>query len=209
MTINAVMSGLDLSHWNTVNNFVDVRNRYNFVILKAGGSDSGFYKDSCFEKYYYQAKLATLAVGAYYFVGKNFYGKDAGIKEAQRFLQLLTGKEFDMPIYIDVETTLPAKKLEVTEATYSFCEYLEKQGSFIGIYSSDLAGFRDRLNMKSLSRFAFWVARYGSKPKYVKSYGMWQCSSSATCPGIRGKVDLDLCYVDYPRIIKQKGLNRF
>lgn len=203
------MSGLDLSHWNPVDSFVKVRNRHNFVILKAGGSDAGFYKDKTFEKYYYQAKLATLAVGAYYFVGKDFYGRAAGIKEAQRFAQLLAGKEFDMPVYIDVETTLPSKKLAVTEATYAFCEYMEKQGAFVGIYSSDLAGFRDRLVRDSLTRFAFWVARYGSHPKYVKSYGMWQFSCKGKCDGVRGNVDLDVCYVDYPTIIKKKGLNKF
>ena len=41
----AQMSGLDLSHWNPVDNFVNIRKRHNFVILKAGGSDAGFYKD--------------------------------------------------------------------------------------------------------------------------------------------------------------------
>lgn len=208
--MTAVMSGLDLSHWNPVDNFVLVRNTYNFVILKAGGSDAGFYKDKCFEKYYYQAKLANLAVGAYYFVGRNyFHGTQAGIKEAQRFMRLLAGKEFDMPVYIDIETTNPANKLEVTQAAYAFCEYMEKQGAFVGIYSSDIAGFRDRLNMNTLTRFAFWVARYGNRPKYVKSYGMWQFSSTGKCAGIRGNVDLDVSYVDYPTIIKKKGLNCF
>jgi GH25 family lysozyme M1 (1,4-beta-N-acetylmuramidase) len=50
------------------------------------------------------------------------------------------------------------------------------------------------------SRYSVWVAHYGvSEPEYSGPYGMWQKSSTGSVSGITGNVDLDECYVDYPR----------
>lgn len=38
---------------------------------------------------------------------------------------------------------------------------------------------------------------------------MWQYTGSGRVEGIEGKVDLDICYSDYPKKIKSKGLNGF
>jgi GH25 family lysozyme M1 (1,4-beta-N-acetylmuramidase) len=38
---------------------------------------------------------------------------------------------------------------------------------------------------------------------------MWQYSSEGSVPGIQNYCDLDVCYVDYPKIIKDKGLNGY
>lgn len=36
---------------------------------------------------------------------------------------------------------------------------------------------------------------------------MWQYSSEGNVNGISGNVDMDECYVDYPKLIKAEGLN--
>ena len=38
---------------------------------------------------------------------------------------------------------------------------------------------------------------------------MWQYTSSGSVPGIQGGVDMNECYQDYPKAIKEKGLNGF
>ena len=203
------MNGIDVSHWNEVTSFIQVRNQYNFVILKAGGSDAGFYKDKTFEKYYYQAKVAGLYVGAYYFVGKDFLGAESGRKDAERFYNLLKGKIFEMPVYVDIETTPSNKRQLATDAAIAFCKYMESKGAFVGIYASDVSGFYDRLVLNRLTNYSKWVARYGGKPKVVDKYAMWQFSSTGKVQGIRGNVDLNLCYENFPAIMRQKGLNYF
>ena len=86
---------------------------------------------------------------------------------------------------------------------------MENAGYYCGIYASDVSGFNDRLILSKLDKFDKWVARYGSKPVVVKSYGIWQKSDSGRISGINGNVDLDEAYMDYPTIIKNAGLNGY
>ena len=84
---------------------------------------------------------------------------------------------------------------------------MESAGYYVGIYASDISGFKDRLYLDQLNRYDKWVARYGSEPKLVKSWGMWQASSKGNVPGIAGHVDLDYSRNDYNAIIRCYHLN--
>lgn len=180
-----------------------------FAIIKAGGSDDGFYTDHTFEANYRNAKAVGLPLGAYYIVGSGCVSKEDGIADAKRFLKMLEGKTFEYPVYIDLETTSPATKSGTTDAVLAFCQTMEAAGYFCGIYASDISGFKERLELSRLKTRALWVASYGSMPKYVSSYGIWQKSSTGRVPGIVEDVDLDECYIDYPAIIKSRGENGF
>lgn len=202
--------GIDVSRWQGVINFKMVKNSgIDFAIIKAGGSDDGFYTDRNFVKNYVNAKAAGLLVGAYYIVGANFKKAADGEQEAQLFLKMLHGKTFEMPVFIDLELTSPDTKKGTTEAVIKFCKCMESAGYYIGIYSSDVSGFMDRLDDSKLKPFDHWVARYGAGPKNVSDYGMWQYSSKGRVSGISGNVDLNYSYKDYPTIIKTNKLNGF
>ena len=58
-------------------------------------------------------------------------------------------------------------------------------------------------------RYAVWVAEYNGKCNYSGNYGIWQNSSTWRVNGISGNVDHDYAYIDYPSIIKKKGLNGY
>lgn len=207
------MKGIDVSHWQGAIDWKSVKaSGVTFAILKAGGSDAGFYKDPRFERNYAGCITSGMRAGAYYFVGKNCISYNDGKADAQRFLVQLKGKHFDMPVYIDLEAPGVSTKAGNTQAAIGFCETMENAGYFTGIYASDISGFRDRLNMSALTAYTWWVARYGSKPAYARNpnnLGIWQYSSSGRVPGISGNVDLDYCYFDFPSIIKNKGMNGY
>lgn len=208
MTSEVFERGIDISHWNVVTDFNAIKKAgYSFVIIKAGGSDKGFYKDSKFEEYYQGAKNAGLKVGCYYFVGKKFWGEVSGKADAERFLNIIGGKSFDYPVCLDVESLDRKYKKEITEATLAFTSYLECRGYFVSIYGSDLSTFADLVDINKLTAIDKWVARYGSKPKYVKEYGIHQKSSTGRVDGIKGNVDIDDSYRDYARIIRKAKLN--
>ena len=58
--------GIDVSHHQGNFNFAKAKAEgVKFVILKAGGSDGGYYKDSKFENYYKSVKEQGFNVGAY------------------------------------------------------------------------------------------------------------------------------------------------
>ena len=91
-----MIMGIDISHWQGNIDFNKVKaSGIDFVIIKAGGSDKGFYKDPKFEENYKKAKEAGLKVGAYYFVGRKFYGNVSGVADAHRFIHILDDKQFD------------------------------------------------------------------------------------------------------------------
>lgn len=203
--------GIDLSRWNNVLSFKDVKNDgFDFVILRAGGNNGGYYKDSKFDWYYNEAKKAGLKVGAYYDTGKDFINTIVGNAAAYHFLNLLQGKQFEMPVYADVETVATIYKQGATDAFIAFASVLENAKYYAGIYGSDISGFKDRLNLKQIEgRFTIWCARYGAKPSYVKKYDIWQKQSNGVVAGIEGPVDIDICTKNFTTAIKKKGLNGF
>ena len=206
-----VKQGIDLSRWNLVSSFDNVKkDGIDFVILRIGGNNGGFYKDPKFELYYKAAKKAKLHVGCYYDTGRDFITPEVGNQCALHMLKLMEGHQFDYPVYADIETVATIHRSGATDAAIMFCSTLEKHGYFAGIYASDISGFKDRLILEKLEgRFTLWVARYGKKPEYVKDFAIWQKSSKGDIKGIDTKVDLDECTVNFPSIIKKKHLNGF
>lgn len=204
------IKGIDISHWNSCIDFDKVKaSGIDFVIIKAGGSDKGFYTDSKFRENYEKAKAAGLYVGAYYFAGKKFRGMEAGIAEAQRFIDILKGLKFEYPVFIDIEAQENRYKEEITDAAVAFCNMLESAGYYVGIYASDISGFKDKLNHERIKSYAHWVARYGNEPEVCKEYGIWQYSSKGSVNGISGSVNMDISTVDYAKLLRKKGFNGY
>ena len=193
--------GIDVSAWQGVIDFDKVKKAdYDFVIIKAGGNDDGFYTDSRFVKNYTKAKKAGLKVGAYYFVDSNFCATNA-TKIADVFYNIIKNKTFDLPLFIDVETTSTNAKATVTKGINLFCDYLIKKGYKTGVYASAVSGFVDRININDLSKNIYkWVASYSYKPTNVgknATYCIWQKSDKGRVNGVNGNVDINECYTDF------------
>jgi len=204
------VKGIDVSHWQGNIDWAKVKAAgISFAIIKAGGSDDGFYTDSKWEANYKGAKANGIAVGAYYFVGPKCVNAAAGKADAERFIQLLKGKQFEYPVFMDNEAQPASAKEGITEATIAFCETMEAAGYFVGIYGSAYSGFRDRMDDSKLTAYTHWVAQYASKCTYSGKYGIWQYSSKGRVNGISGNVDMDLSNVDYPSAIKGGGFNGY
>lgn len=186
-----------------------------YIILRAGYTGSlirSLAVDSKYARNYKLCKELKMPVGVYWYSRATTY--DLGMKEAKYLYEkCLIGKQFEYPIYIDVEDTkyqAKASKKEVTEAIKGFCDFLEKKGYYVGIYGSDVSTFKQMVNLDELNQYDKWVARYGSEPQYVKEYGIWQFSSTnGKIKGASNKLDLDYAYKDYSVIIKKAGLNGY
>lgn len=206
--------GIDVSKWQGVIDWNAVKmSGTDFAIIKAGGSDAGFYTDSYFHQNYEKATKAGVDVGSYYIVGPKCLSAEDGAADAYRFIDIIKGKKFSYPVYLDWELPPAGERLQSTLAARAFCDVMEKAGYYVGIYASDVSGFKERLMLKDLSEYDIWVASYGAPPSYVKAfraaYGMWQYSSSGTIAGISGNVDLDIAYYDFPTIMRANNLNGY
>lgn len=121
--------GIDISRWQGDMSIEQARNErgVRFAIIKAAGADDGKYKDSKFENYYAQCKAIGLPVGAYY------YGNAKSVAEAEaeaeHFLSVIAGKQFEFPIYYDVEGNMLNNSREtLTDIVIAFCDKCEKAG---------------------------------------------------------------------------------
>jgi GH25 family lysozyme M1 (1,4-beta-N-acetylmuramidase) len=165
--------GIDISHWQGDMSIEQARNErgVRFAIIKAAGADDGKYKDSKFENYYAQCKAIGLPVGAYY------YGNAKSVTEAEQeadhFLSVIAGKQFEYPIYYDVEgKMLNNSRGVLTDIVIAFCDRCEKAGYFVGVYTSD-SHFQAHVDDDRLQRFTHWVARYSSNEP-VTVHDIWQ-----------------------------------
>lgn len=203
------MKGIDVSAHNGIIDFSKVKAAgIEFVIIRAGYGKEISQKDKYFEKNYKAAKAAGLKVGAYWYSYADT--KADAAKEAAACIEAIKGKQFEMPIYFDIEEQKQFDKGKAfcSDLVKSFCNALEKAGYFAGFYTGRYA-LTKYISEDVAKRYALWVAEWGNKVNYSGSYGMWQFSSIGKVNGISGKVDMDTSYVDYPAIIKRKGLNGY
>lgn len=205
--------GLDFSYWNGNNvNFNAIKAAgYDYVILRAGLGSALKYPsqfDSTFENNYKKAKAAGLKVGAYWYTYCTT--TQAANEEAAAFAKALSGKQFEMPVYMDIEEMCQFNtgKTNLSAVANAFCTYMEKSGYYAGIYCSTGWG-NSYLTDDVRARFAYWVAEWGSKCNYKGAYGMWQNGTVYVSGSGCSAIDHNYCYVDYPSIIKSKGLNGF
>lgn len=86
---------------------------------------------------------------------------------------------------------------------------LENSGYWAGLYMSSY--YLENYTTDDIKvKYALWVADYvEGSPNYDGVYGMWQKSSTGSVTGISGNVNIDECYVDYPKEMIIAGLNGF
>jgi GH25 family lysozyme M1 (1,4-beta-N-acetylmuramidase) len=205
--ITCAYNGIDVSYWqgNNVNfNKVKAAGR-TFVIMRAG---IGLSEDVYFQLNYEKAKEAGLDVGVYWYC--QALSVEESTAEANKILSILKGKQFEYPIYYDIENqSLFNKGKELTSAiAKNFCNILEQNNYFCGIYASKyyLETYFDDVVK---TRYTIWVAQYYDQCTYQGPYKVWQRSSEGHVDGIDGNVDLDESYADFASIMKAAHLNGF
>jgi GH25 family lysozyme M1 (1,4-beta-N-acetylmuramidase) len=217
--------GIDVSRWNhqidaASGEYLPLdwkavkRAGFEFVILKAGSTKSGL--EPTFVMDYEGARAAGLEVGAYFYTYSNTI---EGISnDADMLLSFLEGKQFEYPIYLDLEDpSLSALgKNYLSRMCTTFLETLQRNGYYAGLYTNHtwLTTLLDTARMVSL--FDIWYARYPgteaptwNEEKYGKQLGMWQYTQSGSIEGIEGEFDLNYSYKNYSSIMKKWGLNGY
>ena len=201
------MKGIDLSQHNIVTNWNEVAKNVDFVILRAGYGKEFSQIDKKFEEYYAECKKRNIPVGCYWYSYAKT--KAEAEKEAEVFLKTIRGKQFEFPVYYDVEEydIFKLGKKSVSEIITSFCEKVEKAEYFTGFYSNPNF-LHNVVNDTVKSRFTLWLAHWDCNTPYCE-YGIWQKSAKGKISGINGNVDIDFCTTDFTAKIKELDLNGF
>ena len=197
--------GIDLSTWDDVVYWDTLKNEVKFVILRAGyGRDN---TDNLFENYYKKCKQYGIPVGAYW------YGKAQSVSEAETeansFLKRLKGKQFEYPVYYDIEDKLMLNQgtTTISNMLEKFCTILENNKYYCGVYSSKYY-LENYFTKRVLEKYDVWLAHYASSTSY-KGHTIWKYTDTGTLKGKPGDCDLNWCYYNYPPLIKSKHFNGY
>lgn len=211
--------GIDVSKHNGKIDWDAVKSSglIDFAIIRSGfGVSSPNQKDPYFEYNYAECKRLGIPVGVYHYSYATT--TSSASSEADFVLELLKDKQFEYPIYFDIEEERHVKLSRdlCTQIVQTFCTSLETAGYWAGVYSFD-SFFGSNLDASIRKRYATWVARTPKKAKddgktiLIPSFeaGIHQYSFRGSVPGISGEVDLDICYQNYPALIKAAHKNGY
>jgi GH25 family lysozyme M1 (1,4-beta-N-acetylmuramidase) len=201
------MKGIDVSKHNDVINWGEVASSgIEFAIIRAGYGKFLNQKDIRFEENYKGAVNAGLHVGAYWYsYAKN--GEEA-LEEAKVFYQVIKGKKFDYPVFLDIEEK--CSRAYADDIVSSFCGYLESKGYYVGVYASK-SFIESYISYEVISGYCTWVAQWSdSSPSLAgPSWAIWQYSDSGTVNGIQGNVDMNECRYLLSDTIIRNGFNGY
>lgn len=169
----------------------------------------GLYIDPTFETNYRNARAAGLDVGVYYYT----YATSEAMADAELALvrKAVYGKELTMPLAVDVERNKlkPMSTLDLTNLTAYALEQVEKMGFYAQLYTYTHYSNMELDMGRLANRWDVWLSdTTGHTPAVGYHYNAHQHSSEGRVPGITGNVDLNVTTLNYPRIIRKKGLTR-
>ncbi len=199
--------GIDVSSYQGKIDWSKVKPYIDFAIIRCGwGNDLRRQDDVYFERNAKKCKELGIPFGVYLFSYAT--NVDDARSEARHTLRLIKDKKLEYPVFLDVEAKrqMALPKEELIEIVKHYCKEIEDAGYYVGIYSS-LNRFRSNLNSRELDRFDKWVAEWNDRLTYEGKAGMWQNTSYEEISGIKGRVDGDVALIDYPKIIRDAGLN--
>ena len=205
---------LDVSRWQgkiKMEGWAQVKAAgYKGVMLRAVGSRNCVpYIDPTFEDNYSNAKAAGLDVGVYYYT--NATSEELADRELAVLRKALVGKEMTMPVAVDLESPILAGMPygDLSNLAAYHLEQIEKMGFYAQLYTYTSYA-NAHLDMERLAgRWDVWLADYtGKTPKVSFKYTAHQHTSKGSVPGISRTVDLNVTTLNYPKIIRKKGLTR-
>ena len=169
----------------------------------------GLYIDPTFETNYRNARAAGLDVGIYYYT----YATSEAMADAELALlrQAVCGKELTLPVAVDVEENKlkQLSTLDLSNLTAYALEQVEKMGFYAQLYTYTHYSNMELDMGRLASRWDVWLSdTTGHTPAVGYHYSAHQHTSKGAVPGISGNVDLNVTTLNYPKIIRKKGLTR-
>ena len=201
-----MLKGIDVSCWQGNIDWSKVKSQIDFVILRAGYGKHAYQKDSKFEEYYANCEKYGINKGVYWFSYATT--KADAILEAKACLEVIKGKKFEYPVWFDFEHESQWSQSIAREVIPAFISTVQNAGYHCGLYSF-YAMLKGVVPKEFYTKYDIWLAHIVSNSSWAYNKQIWQYSFKGRINGIKGEVDLDYCFVDYPSLIKAAGKNGF
>ena len=178
--------GIDLSHHNGRINY-DELDSLDFVFLKV--TEGITLTDRDFSKHYQAFREKEIAIGAYHFFRFDIDGKS----QARHFLNHLAGKEFQIPLVVDVEQEnnpiLPREK--VIARLRAFVKEIKRHTGIKPIIYTNGIGYSDFIS-DDFDDHTLWLSSTNSWRPAMMDCTFWQFNIKADLSAITHDVDLNV-----------------
>lgn len=203
--------GIDISYWQQGYSYSSAKQEgVNFAIIRAG---YGRTKDSQFEIHYANAKAQGWGVGAYWYMYAT--SVEGAKQEAYAFLNVIRGKQFEYPVYLDIEdpSLQRLEKSTLNAMVTAFGEIMEANGYYFGVYTNKY-WYNSIISGAELNKkYDWWLAQWSKSEPTILNCGLWQFGGGTNyirSNKVAGIVtDQNYALKDYPTIIKSLGKNGF
>lgn len=157
------------------------------------------------DQYFHQNMKNAIAAGID--VGVYFYSQATSaaeaVEEAELVLQEIRGYDLAYPVVFDIEDapsanarTAGMSATTATNLTRAFCDTIANAGYRPMIYTNS-RWFASRLDLTKLKSYDKWLAQYYVYPFFPYKFQILQYTHQGRVNGIKGNVDLNLCFVNY------------
>lgn len=204
--------GIDVSKHQGVINWTKVKPQIDFAIIQAGYGRE-------FDPRGLENIIVCESLGIPYGIYWASYSTtpEKARQEAEKLHNFIMDNNLKptYPIYYDFEDfslnymrgqgVNPTKEL-IEKIVLSFCDYMSERKYYVGVYT-DHSTRKKWLNEIIFKRYDFWSAYWTSNPSHPYPVNLWQYSNNGIINGINGRVDTNRAYLDFPKIIRERGLN--
>ena len=185
---------IDVSMHNGTPNWSQAKGHIEGAIIRCGyGSDYATQDDKMW--LYNVTECERLGIPYAVYLYSYAYTVQQARSEAEHAKRLCKGHKPSVA-YFDSEEK--GTESIAASAAKVFIEEMHKAGYKAGVYASS---YWYNQYMKGVKGDSLWIAAYGrndgtENPKYRPNVGedLWQYSSMGTCPGFRGRVDVNTMY---------------
>ncbi len=174
-----------------------------FAIIRVGlrgyGTSGNIFEDDNARRNMKNAAAAGLKVGVYFY--SQAISTEEALEEAEFVLDIIKDYKIDAPVVFDWENEpgvgMRTDNLDgniLTDCAVVFCERIKQAGYIPAVYFN-LTDAYVRYDLDRIKDYVFWYAQHeGEAPKFYYAYSIWQYSDSGKVDGIKGNVDLNICF---------------
>lgn len=183
---------IDVSVWQGQIDWDKAKTSIDGAIIRcSNGATNNSTKDPQFDRNATECERLDIPYGVYVFSYANT--PEEARKEAIYCLKFITGKKLSYPVFYDSEGSGQLAK-NAWKCAEAFIKEIEFAGIPCGLYCSR-SWYNN--NFKNFNCRYLWIAAWNNKGAGVPC-DIWQYSNNGSVPGIKGRVDLDVCYRDIP-----------
>ncbi len=214
--LSVYKTGVDVSQWQGTINWEKAKTAgVQFAMIRAGFGQNN--PDPQFERNITECNRLGIPCGIYWF--SYAYTEAMAAKEAEYALAAVAKHTLEYPIAFDFEGDsadyalkkgVTVTKTMISAFARAFCGKVSAAKYSPMIYTNPdyLSRYYDAAIPKD---YDIWLAQWPSKPdlnsKPALAGGLWQFTNSGSIDGITGRTDRNAAYIDYPVVLREKGLN--